>query len=96
MKSLREIDNLWTADRLEVLELKEIHKGIKAESFERLSEMPSLGQVDFRFIDHGKGRIAAMRKHMIDAGKEHLLYENIPEDQRIPSMALIHLSNILM
>lgn len=80
----------------EVLELKEIHKGIKAEAFERLTDMPSLRQVDFRFIDQGKGRIAAMRKHMMDAGKEHLLYENIPEEQRISSTALVHLSKILM
>ncbi|WP_418038730.1 hypothetical protein [Paenibacillus xylanilyticus] len=79
-----------------MLELKEIHKGIKAEAFERLTDMPSLRQVDFRFIDQGKGRIAAMRKHMMDAGKEHLLYENIPEEQRISSTALVHLSKILM
>lgn len=96
MKSLQEIENLWTADQLEVLELKEIHKGIKAESFERLTEMQSLRQVDFRFIDHSKGRIAAMRQQMIEAGKGHLLYEQIPEEQRIPSMALVHLSKILM
>jgi hypothetical protein len=96
MKSLQYIDNLWTTEHLEVLVLKEIHKGIKAEAFERLTDMPSLRQVDFRFIDQGKGRIAAMRKHMIDAGKEHLLYENIPEEQRISSTALVHLSKILM
>ncbi|MGG4482194.1 hypothetical protein [Paenibacillus illinoisensis] len=96
MKSLQHIDNLWTTEHLEVLVLKEIHKGIKAEAFERLTDMPSLRQVDFRFIDQGKGRIAAMRKHMMDAGKEHLLYENIPEEQRISSTALVHLSKILM
>lgn len=96
MKSLQHIDNLWTTEHLEVLVLKEIHKGLKAEAFERLTDMPSLRQVDFRFIDQGKGRIAAMRKYMIDAGKEHLLYENIPEEQRISSTALVHLSKILM
>ncbi|MFC9709412.1 hypothetical protein ACFTRD_14795 [Paenibacillus sp. NPDC056933] len=96
MKSLQEIESLWTAGGLEVLGLKEIHKGIKAEAFERLTEMQSLRQVDFRFIDHSKGRIAAMRKQMIEAGKGHVLYENIPEEQRIPSMALVHLSQILM
>ncbi|MGC5773972.1 hypothetical protein [Paenibacillus pabuli] len=96
MKSLQELDNLWTADQLEVLEFKEIHKGIKAEAFERLTEMPGLQQVDFRFIDHSKSRIAAMRKRMVEAGKGHLLYENIPQEQRIPSMAHVHLSKILM
>jgi len=96
MKSLLEIDNLWTADQLEVLVLKEIHKGIKAEAFERLTEMQSLRQVDFRYIDHSKGRIAAMRKRMMDAGKGQLLYENITEEERIPSTGLVHLSKILM
>ncbi|WP_440111430.1 hypothetical protein [Paenibacillus sp. QZ-Y1] len=96
LKSLQEMESLWTANGLEVLGLKEIHKGIKAEAFERLTEMQNLRQVDFRFIDHSKGRIAAMRKRMVEAGKEHLLYENIPEEQRIPSMALVHLSKILM
>ncbi|SEO77035.1 hypothetical protein [Paenibacillus sp. OK076] len=96
MKSLQEIENLWTADGLEVLELKEIHKGIKTETFERMTEMQNLRQVDFRFIDHSKGRIAAMRERMVKAGKGHLLYENIPQEQRIPSMAHVHLSKILM
>ncbi|WP_340398328.1 hypothetical protein [Paenibacillus sp. FSL H8-0079] len=95
MKSLQEIDNLWTAGQLEVLVLKEIQKGIKAEAFEGLLEMQSLRQVDFRFIDHSKGRIAAMRKRMMDAGKEHLLYENIAEEERIHSSGLVHLSKIL-
>ncbi|WP_458461228.1 hypothetical protein [Paenibacillus sp.] len=76
---LPEIENL--------LELKEIHTGFKAEDLFDLSKMDSLKQVDFRFIDHGKGRIAAMRKQMINAEKEQLLYEHIPEEQRIPSMA---------
>ncbi|MEC0206521.1 hypothetical protein P4H39_28350 [Paenibacillus lautus] len=96
MKSLQEINNLWTADKLEVLMLKEIHKGIKAEDLDGLADMDCLRQVDFRFIDSGKGRIAAMRKRMAEAGKEFLLYENIPEEKRIRSMALEHLSGILM
>lgn len=96
MKSLQEIDNLWTAEQLEMLELKEIHTGIKAEDFSGLLKMDSLKQIDFRFIDHGKGRIVAMRRQMTDAGKGYLLYENIPEEQRIPSMAHVHLSKFLM
>ncbi|MGI2294466.1 hypothetical protein [Paenibacillus sp. GXUN7292] len=96
MKSLREIENLWTADRLEVLELREINNGIKAEALSRITEMDSLRQVDFRFIDFNKGRIAALSKCMHEAGKEQLLYENIPEEKRIPSMAIEHLSKILM
>jgi len=96
MKSLQEIDNLWTANNLEALELKEIHKGIKAEAFDGLTRMDSLRQVDFRFIDFSKGRIATMHKRLYDASKEQLIYENIPEEQRIPSMALVHLASILM
>ncbi|MGF9698635.1 hypothetical protein [Paenibacillus sp. MABNR03] len=96
MKSLQEIDNLWTAEQLEMLELKEIHTRIKAEDFSGLLKMDSLKQIDFRFIDHSKGRIAAMYRQMTDAGKGHLLYENIPEEHRIPSMAHVHLSKFLM
>lgn len=96
MKSLQEIGNLWTADRLEVLMLKEISTRIKAEALGGLTTMECLRQLDFRFIDSGKGRIAALRKRMAEAGKESLLYENIPEEKRIRSMALEHLSGILM
>ncbi|MEF2246347.1 hypothetical protein [Paenibacillus sp. IITD108] len=96
MKSLREIENLWTADRLEVLELREINNGIKAEDLSRITEMDSLRQVDFRFIDFNKSRIAAMSKRMYETGKEQLLYENIPEEKQIPSMAISHLSKISM
>jgi len=95
MKSLRDIDNLWSARRLEVLELKEINTAIKAEAFAPLGDMKNLRQIDFRFIDFNKGRIAAMSEQMERAGKGHLLYENIPEDQRIRSLALEHLAPIL-
>jgi len=96
MKSLQEIENLWTASRLEVLMLKEIHTRIKAEALDGLTKMEGLRQIDFRFIDSGKARIAAIRKQMAEAGKEHLLYENIPEEKKIRSVALEHLSSILM
>ena len=96
MKSLREIENLWTADQLEVLELREINNGIKAEDLNGITKMDCLRQIDFRFIDFNKGRIAALSKCMHEAGKEQLLYENIPEEKLIPSMAIKHLSNILM
>ncbi|MGG3282066.1 hypothetical protein [Paenibacillus solani] len=96
MKSLQEIENLWTASRLEVLTLKEIHTRIKAEALDGLTRMECLRQIDFRFIDTGKGRIAAIRKRMAEAGKEHLLYENIPTEKQKRSLALEHLSGILM
>lgn len=96
MKSLQEIENLWTASRLEVLTLKEIHTRIKAEALDGLSKMECLRQIDFRFIDTGKTRIAAIRKRMAEADKEHILYENIPEEKQIRSLALEHLSGILM
>ncbi len=95
MKSLQGIENLWSAKRLEVLELKEINTAIKAEAFAPLGDMKSLRQVDFRFIDFNKGRIATMGEQMERAGKGHLLYENIPEDQHIRSLALEHLAPIL-
>jgi len=95
MKSLRDIANLWTAKQLEVLELKEINTAIKAEAFAPLRDMESLRQIDFRFIDFNKGRIAAISEQMERAAKGHLLYDNIPEDQRIRSLALEHLAPIL-
>jgi len=96
MKSLREMESLWTADRVEVLELREINNSIRAESLHGITKMKGLRQVDFRFIDFNKGRIAVLNKHMYEAGKEQLLYENIPEEKLIPSMAITHLSKILM
>ncbi|PQP85150.1 hypothetical protein C0Q44_11875 [Paenibacillus sp. PCH8] len=96
MKSLRGTEQLWTAGALEAIELKEINTALKAESFARLTELEPLLQVDFRFIDVNKGRIAAMRKYLTNAGKSHVLYENIPEHERIQSMAIEHLAKILM
>ncbi|WP_020618295.1 hypothetical protein [Paenibacillus daejeonensis] len=95
MKSLRNVNGLWSASGLEVLLLKEISKSVTAEELARLASMDSLRQVDFRFMDTGKQRIAALRKHMHEAGKEHIIIENIPEAHRIPSLALTHLSKIL-
>ncbi|WP_339273958.1 hypothetical protein MKY59_23095 [Paenibacillus sp. FSL W8-0426] len=96
MKSLRNIDQLWTARNLEAITLKEINTSIKAEAFDPLAEMEHLRQVDFRFIDMNKGRIAAMRERLEHAGKGHLLIDHIPEEQRIRSMVIEHLSPILM
>lgn len=69
---------------------------IKAEAFDPLADMEHLRQVDFRFIDMNKGRIAAMRERLEQAGKGHLLIDHIPEEQRIRSMVIEHLSPILM
>ncbi|MFB9275502.1 hypothetical protein [Cohnella cellulosilytica] len=95
MKSLRDIGKLWSARRLEVLELREINTAIKAEAFAPMGEMENLRQVDFRFIDFNKGRIAAISQQLERTGKSHLLYENIPQEQRIRSLALEHLAPIL-
>lgn len=96
MKGLEEVDLLWTASGLEYLALKEINPGIKAEALRRLTEMDQLRQVDFRFMDFNKGRIAALQKIMIEAGREGLLIENIPESRQIRSMAIQHAANHLM
>ncbi|MGQ8872704.1 hypothetical protein [Paenibacillus sp. TSA_86.1] len=95
MKSLQDIEGLWTASALEVLELKEINTALKATSFARLAELKQLRQVDFRFIDFNKGRIAAMREQLIQQEKSHVIYEHIPEQQRIQSMAIEHISRYL-
>lgn len=96
MKSLRDIKHLWTARALESIELKEMNTALKADSFAGLTGLEHLRQIDFRFIDVNKGRIAAMRDHLDKAGKSHLLYENIPEHERLNSIGIAHLSHVLM
>ncbi|MHA7962594.1 leucine-rich repeat domain-containing protein [Paenibacillus sp. CAU 1782] len=96
MKGLKEIDLLWTASHLEYVELKEINPGIKAEAFQRLTEMVTLRQVDFRFMDFNKGRIAALQKMMIEAGRGDVLIENIPASGQIHSLAIQHAAKHLL
>ncbi|CAH1191366.1 MULTISPECIES: hypothetical protein [Paenibacillus] len=93
MKALKHIDLLWSAPLLEMLELRQISTSIKAKDLEALLEMEHLQQLDFQFIDFNKGRIAALRDWFKQAGKEHILYENIAEDKRMKSMWRIHLQN---
>ncbi|RJE88372.1 hypothetical protein D3P07_10210 [Paenibacillus sp. 1011MAR3C5] len=95
MKALRDIQNLWTAKRLESLMLKEINTAIKADAFEPLKDMQRLRQIDFRFIDSGKKRNAALSSQLEQAGKGHLLYDHIPDSERVHSMAIEHLTPIL-
>lgn len=96
MKSLRDTEHLWTAGTLESIELKEINTALKANSFAGLTELEHLRQIDFRYIGVNKGRIAAMRDHLAKAGKSNLLYENIPEHERMNSIGIAHLSHVLM
>ncbi|WP_339225082.1 hypothetical protein [Paenibacillus sp. FSL H8-0332] len=91
MKSLEDIDPLWTATKLEMLQLREISAAVTAKELEPLTAMEHLKQVDFQFLDLKKGRIAALRESFTQAGKSHLLYENIAEAQRIQPMMLVHL-----
>ncbi|HFL3758319.1 TPA: hypothetical protein ACG3RL_004253, partial [Clostridioides difficile] len=93
MEALKHIDLLWSAPLLEMLELRQISTSIKAKDLEALLEMEHLQQLDFQFIDFNKGRIAALRDWFKQAGKEHILYENIAEDKRMKSMWRIHLQN---
>lgn len=95
MKALKHIDTLWTAQQLEMLELREISTTIKAQDLKPLIEMEHLQQLDFQFIDFNKGRITALREWFAQAGKEHVLYENIAEDQRIKPLALVKLQKHL-
>lgn len=96
MKSLRDTEYLWTARTLEAIELKDINTALKADSFAGLTGLEHLRQIDFRYIDVNKGRIAAMRDHLTKAGKSNLLYENIPEHERMNSIGIAHLSHVLM
>ncbi|WP_334077377.1 hypothetical protein [Paenibacillus sanfengchensis] len=92
MKSLKNIDLLRTAQRLESLKLCEISPAIKARDFEPILHLQHLRELDFRFIDFNKKRIAAMRELVIQAGLEHILHENIPEDRLNPSIADKHMA----
>lgn len=92
MKSLKNIDLLRTAQRLESLELREISPAIKARDFEPILHLQHLRELDFRFIDFNKKRMAAMRELVIQAGLEPILYENIPEDRLNPSIADQHMA----
>lgn len=92
MKSLKSIDLLRTAQRLESLELREISPAIKAHDFKPVLHLQHLRELDFRFIDFNKKRIAAMRELVIQAGLEQILYENIPEDRLKPSIADHHMA----
>lgn len=91
MKALEHVAPLWAVPQLEMLELRELSTAVTAKDLEPLTEMEHLKQVDFQFIDFNKGRITKLREWFAQAGKSHLLYENIPEDQRIKPMSLIHL-----
>ncbi|MNJ45133.1 Leucine Rich repeats (2 copies) [compost metagenome] len=95
MKALKHIDLLWTAQELEMLELREISTTVKAKDLEPLIELKHLQQLDFQFIDFNKGRIATLREWFAQAGKEYILYENIADDQRRKSMSLVHLQKHL-
>lgn len=91
MPALKHIEQLWTAEQLEVLRLKEIPKAIKAEDLQPVVTLEQLRQLDFQFIDTHKGRINALREWVTQAGKAHILYENMADDQRIKPQALEHL-----
>lgn len=91
MKALKHIDHLWTAQQLEMLSLREISTAIKVKDLEPLNKMEHLKQLDFQFLDFNKGRIATLREWFTQAGKAHILYENIAEDQRMRPMSLVHL-----
>lgn len=95
MPALKQIEPLWSAEQLEALRLKEISKAIKAEDLQPVVAMEHLQQLDFQFIDTGKGRISALREWVTQAGKAPILYENIPDDQRIKPEALVHLQKHL-
>ncbi|MFD1906676.1 hypothetical protein ACFSQ7_25805 [Paenibacillus rhizoplanae] len=51
MKSLEDIDPLWTATQLEMLQLREISAAVTAKELEPLTAMKHLKQVDFQFLD---------------------------------------------
>ncbi|WP_340023630.1 hypothetical protein MHI24_00645 [Paenibacillus sp. FSL K6-1096] len=91
MKALEHVAPLWAVPQLEMLELRELSAAVTAKDLEPLTEMEHLRQVDFQYIDFNKGRITKLREWFAQAGKSQLLYENIPDDQHIKPMSLVHL-----
>jgi hypothetical protein len=66
-------DVLKNIPRLKKIRLEEINTKIKAERFFFLTEMETLEEVDFEFIDFNKTRIGKLNKWFIENGKENAI-----------------------
>jgi len=95
MRSLHDIEGLWRAPALETLMLKDISRTVPPAAWTGLLQLESLRQVDFRFMGGAKSRIAAIHQMMREAGKAYLAVDNIPEEERVDSIALAHLASAL-
>jgi hypothetical protein len=59
--------------KLERLELNDINTKLEAEQFYFLTEMQTVKEIDFRFIDFNKKRIDLLNKWFVKNGKESIL-----------------------
>ena len=62
-----------TMPKLEKLVLREINTKLQAEEFYFLTEIETLNEIDFRFIDFNKNRIEKLNKWFKENGKENIL-----------------------
>ena len=82
--NLRELDlrgmKIWdnpevikTIPLLEKLTLEEINTKLDAERFYFLTEMETLSEINFRFMDFGKKRIEKLTARFAQSGREHII-----------------------
>lgn len=64
---------ITTIPSLEKLELEEINTKLDAETFYFLTEIKTLKEIDFRFMDFNKKRIDKLNTWFIENGKENIL-----------------------
>jgi len=77
MKSLDSIAYLSSAKSLKTLYINEISTKLKAKDFEILLDLPSLKNLYIDFLDYGKKRIKEVKEMFINAGKSHVLKEEL-------------------
>lgn len=73
MKAWENPEIIKTLPSLEKLKLEEINTKLNAERFYFLTEMKTLKEIDFRFMDFNKNRIDKLNKWFIENGKENIL-----------------------
>ena len=73
MKSLENPEMISTLPSLKKLKLGEINVKLNAEQFYFLTEMKSLREIDFRFMDFNKKRIEKLNKWFQENGKENMV-----------------------
>ncbi|MDR1452001.1 MAG: hypothetical protein LBI57_06725, partial [Helicobacteraceae bacterium] len=73
LKAWENTEILKTIPNLKHLELREINTKLEAERFYFLTEIETLNEIEFKFIDFNKKRIDLLNKWFIKNGKENII-----------------------